>query len=201
MRRISLRLIVLSALGAGVLALGLTWLTLSLPSAPAEQAGGAKPLASSGPSTNEVSTTAVPATAQVAVEDSPNPATSTPVAQQTEKARPLSPSAGIVDQQPLAPDSAASASAVQGTAEFQWPAPKSDVSIDLADFRQLIPQDTILPVYAPRFVPGVSAKLNPGELVIGVEINGESKAYPIGPLNFREMVNDVVGGVPILVTW
>ncbi len=39
------------------------------------------------------------------------------------------------------------------------------------------------------------------DLVIGVAINGESKAYPVGTLNFREMVNDVVGGVPILVTW
>jgi hypothetical protein len=39
------------------------------------------------------------------------------------------------------------------------------------------------------------------ELVIGVEINCESRAYPVGPLNRREMVNDVVGGVPILVTW
>ena len=37
--------------------------------------------------------------------------------------------------------------------------------------------------------------------MIGVAINGESKAYPVGPLNFREMVNDVVGGVPILVSW
>ena len=36
---------------------------------------------------------------------------------------------------------------------------------------------------------------------MGVEINGESKAYPVGPLNYREMVNDVVGGVPVLVTW
>jgi hypothetical protein len=39
------------------------------------------------------------------------------------------------------------------------------------------------------------------ELVIGLEINGEAKAYAIGPLNSREMVNDTVGGVPVLVTW
>ena len=38
-------------------------------------------------------------------------------------------------------------------------------------------------------------------LVIGVAINGEAKAYAVGPLNSREMVNDTVGGVPILVTW
>ena len=63
------------------------------------------------------------------------------------------------------------------------------------------PRDAIMPIYDPQFTPGKLASLEPGELVIGVEINGESKAYPVGPLVFREMVNDVVGGVPLLVTW
>ena len=36
---------------------------------------------------------------------------------------------------------------------------------------------------------------------MGLAINGEAKAYPVEVLNFREMVNDVVGGVPVLVTW
>ena len=31
--------------------------------------------------------------------------------------------------------------------------------------------------------------------------NGESKAYPVGMLNCREMVIDELGGVPILVSW
>ena len=35
---------------------------------------------------------------------------------------------------------------------------------------------------------------------MGVEMNGESKAYPVGPPSWREMVNDEVGVVPILVT-
>ncbi len=76
-----------------------------------------------------------------------------------------------------------------------------ELVIDLTQFRQLLPIDAIVPVYAPRFAPAESASLPPDELVIGVEINGESKAYPVGPLNFREMVNDTVGGVPILVSW
>ncbi len=75
------------------------------------------------------------------------------------------------------------------------------VEVDFRRFRQLIPRDAINPIYRPRFIPAESAALNPAELVIGVAINGESKAYPVGPLNRREMVNDVVGGVPILVTW
>ncbi len=71
----------------------------------------------------------------------------------------------------------------------------------LAGFRQLLPRDAILPVYRPRFVPAARAGLRPDELVIGVEIAGEARAYPVGYLNFREMVNDRIGPVPFLVTW
>ncbi len=39
------------------------------------------------------------------------------------------------------------------------------------------------------------------ELVMGVEIDGQAKAYPVTLLNFREMVNDELAGVPILVTF
>ena len=43
--------------------------------------------------------------------------------------------------------------------------------------------------------------MDPEDLVIGVSIGGQVRAYPIGPLRFREMVNDELGGTPILVTW
>ncbi len=74
-------------------------------------------------------------------------------------------------------------------------------AVDLSRYRAMLPRDAIRPVYEPIFAPGKPTSLDPGELVIGVEIGGESKAYPVGPLNYREMVNDVVGGVPVLVTW
>ena len=76
-----------------------------------------------------------------------------------------------------------------------------ELVVDITQFRQLLPRDAIFPVYDPRFVPAEAASLATDALVIGVAINGESKAYPVGPLNFREMVNDTVGGVPVLVTW
>ena len=41
----------------------------------------------------------------------------------------------------------------------------------------------------------------PGDRVVGVSINGESRAYSEGLLSAREVVNDVVGGVPIAVTY
>ena len=75
------------------------------------------------------------------------------------------------------------------------------VEVDFSQYSQFIPRDAIRPVYEPQFLPGQSAGLDPQELVIGVAINGESKAYPAGTLTSREMVNDEVGGVPILVSW
>jgi hypothetical protein len=36
---------------------------------------------------------------------------------------------------------------------------------------------------------------------MGVALNGEAKAYPVTVLRIREMVNDELGGLPILVTW
>lgn len=66
---------------------------------------------------------------------------------------------------------------------------------------QLLSRDAIQPIYNPEFVPADQAGYADDELVMGVAINGEAKAYPVGLLNSREMVNDELGGIPILVTW
>ncbi len=66
--------------------------------------------------------------------------------------------------------------------------------------RRLIPQDWIMPIYNPRFTDNPDA-YDDEELVMGVEINGDARAYSVGFLTRREMVNDEVGGTPILVTW
>ena len=68
-------------------------------------------------------------------------------------------------------------------------------------FRQLLFRDDIAPIYEPRFVSAETSPWTEDSLVIGVEIDGESKAYPVGFLNRREMVIDRLAGVPILVTW
>ena len=70
-----------------------------------------------------------------------------------------------------------------------------------ADFVQLLLPDDIPPIYDPQFKPAADARLPNDELVIGASINGDARAYPAGILYTREMVNDVVGGVPVLVTW
>ncbi len=68
-------------------------------------------------------------------------------------------------------------------------------------FRQLLPRDAILPVYDPTFVAADEAGWATATDVIGVEIDGEAKAYPVSFLTGRELVVDELAGEPILVSW
>ncbi len=70
-----------------------------------------------------------------------------------------------------------------------------------AHMRQVLGRDDILPIYQPRFVSASSARYRDDELVLGVSVRGQSKAYDISTLNAREMVVDWLAGTPILVTW
>ncbi len=62
-------------------------------------------------------------------------------------------------------------------------------------------RDFLRPIYDPQFVSAADADLEPRDIVMGLDIGGEARAYPVRLLNVREMVDDVVGGVPVLVTW
>lgn len=66
---------------------------------------------------------------------------------------------------------------------------------------QLLGRDDIRPIYSPEFVSADQAPHSDDELVMGVVIAGAAKAYPVGLLNSREMVNDELAGIPILVTF
>lgn len=68
-------------------------------------------------------------------------------------------------------------------------------------FRQVLPRDAIAPVYDPIFVPADESGWAGDAEVIGVEIDGEARAYPVSFLNGREMVIDEIADVPIVVTW
>ena len=52
-----------------------------------------------------------------------------------------------------------------------------------------------------EFVPAGDSGWGDGTLVLGVEVDGESRAYPVAYLNRREMVIDEIGGTPLLVSW
>lgn len=87
------------------------------------------------------------------------------------------------------------------TSNLELPRPFNRLDEREYTWNQLLARDAILPIYEPEFVSAQDAPYDDGELVIGVELNGEARAYAIGPLNSREMVNDTVGDIPILVTW
>lgn len=67
----------------------------------------------------------------------------------------------------------------------------------------LLPRDAIPAIDSPRFYSAAEAdaEYDPDELVLGVSINGESKAYSTFLLDGHEIVNDSVGGRKIAVTW
>ena len=67
----------------------------------------------------------------------------------------------------------------------------------------LLPKDAIPSIDNPRFysVSEADAEYELDEVVIGVEFEGDARAYPVGLLSGHEIVNDLVGGRPIAVTW
>ncbi len=72
-------------------------------------------------------------------------------------------------------------------------------------------KDGIPPIDQPQFITVKEAQnnaqafgstgLSDTEPVVGLEVNGESKAYPLRILTWHEIVNDEIGGVPVTVTF
>jgi Protein of unknown function (DUF3179) len=63
------------------------------------------------------------------------------------------------------------------------------------------PRDGIPSIDDPKFVPASEAALPDQEPVIGLVVDGDARAYPLRILIWHEIVNDVVGGVPVAVTY
>lgn len=89
------------------------------------------------------------------------------------------------------------------------PTQSADPYADL-EIVTLLPRDAIpavgigLPgLEEPRFLSAAeaAASYQPDELVLGVEFNGDARAYSVPFLSSHEIVNDTVGGVKIAVTW
>ena len=83
----------------------------------------------------------------------------------------------------------------------------TDFSIHSVSYNEILsggpPKDGIPAINNPRFVSIAEADswLRPLEPVVLLEINGEAKAYPIQILTWHEIVNDVLGGEPVTVTF
>jgi hypothetical protein len=64
------------------------------------------------------------------------------------------------------------------------------------------PKDGIPSIDKPLFKPAVEDnELAAKEAVIGLEVNGDARGYPLRILIWHEIVNDIVGGVPVAVTY
>lgn len=99
------------------------------------------------------------------------------------------------------PDEAEQVAAADGNAE-----PNERFSADKYaeyDIVTLLPRDAIPAIDNPKFlnVDEADGVYDPEELVIGVEFNGDARAYSVPLLSGHEIVNDTVGGEKIAVTW
>lgn len=64
------------------------------------------------------------------------------------------------------------------------------------------PKDGIPAIMKPKFVEAEKGEfLKADDRILGIFYNGEAKAYPIKILNWHEIVNDIVGGKQVLLTY
>ena len=63
--------------------------------------------------------------------------------------------------------------------------------------------DGIPPLEFPtQVLPAEAAEwINDSDIVVGVEIDGDARAYPIRIIAWHEMVNDTIGGVPVSLAY
>jgi hypothetical protein len=87
---------------------------------------------------------------------------------------------------------------------FGWNTDFSQHSVPYNEiFSGGVPRDGIPPIYSPKITTIELADewIKGQEPVIALEVNGDARAYPIQVLIWHEIVNDVIGGVPVAVTF
>jgi hypothetical protein len=57
------------------------------------------------------------------------------------------------------------------------------------------------PIGRPAFASATETKLDGDEKVIAVTVAGSARAYPIRIISYHHVVNDALGGVPIVATY
>jgi len=96
------------------------------------------------------------------------------------------------------------ADVVPGTWRDEWP--NTDFSQTTVKYGEIQsggpPKDGIPAIDRPNFTPLAEAVDLPArEPVVVVSVNGQSKIYPLRILTWHEIVNDVIGGVAVVVTY
>lgn len=57
------------------------------------------------------------------------------------------------------------------------------------------------PVDSPQFESEASSKLDAGEMILAVRFGTDARAYPIREMAYHHILNDVVNGTPVAVTY
>ena len=57
------------------------------------------------------------------------------------------------------------------------------------------------PITTPQFASAAQVRLDPDEMVLAVRSAGEARAYPIRAMAYHHLVNDTLGGVPLVATY
>ena len=162
----------------------------------APTAATATPAAASAPASTTAASapTAAPPTATAAI-----PPQTPPAPTQT----PTVPSATPIPTPPPAGDWEQELRAA-GLYPGEWQTDFSKRSVPYAEiFSGGVPRDGIPPLDNPNFTTVADADewLEAQEPVIAFEMNGAAKAYPLQILTWHEIVNDTVGGVPVVATF
>lgn len=86
----------------------------------------------------------------------------------------------------------------------EWATDFMRATIDYADIMTGgPPKDGIPAIDAPQFesVADADRWLDDREPVQAVNLNGDARAYPVQVMVWHELVNDVVGGEPVVITF
>ncbi len=90
-----------------------------------------------------------------------------------------------------------------GPALSQRPEPKVHGVFDGDTMYTVLPPGGIPAITEPIFISGEDAEeqMSPDEMLMGILVGGEARAYSLWHLDAHEIVNDSIGGVPIAATW
>ena len=92
----------------------------------------------------------------------------------------------------------------EGLLRASW---KTDFTRSTISFNEIMtggpPKDGIPAIDDPEFqtVSEADAWLDPREPVQVVDLNGDARAYPVQVMVWHEIVNDTVGGEPVVITF
>ncbi len=57
------------------------------------------------------------------------------------------------------------------------------------------------PIASAEFESAAASKLDGGEMILAVRFGSDARAYPISEMAYHHVLNDLVGGVPVVATY